>query len=219
MVIVEEPVAVVGDIHGQYNDLVRMMEKAGPPVHGELSYLFLGDYVDRGVEGIEVTLLLFMHKIKSSNAITMLRGNHESRSMTESFTFRDEVLAKYDMEIYEMFMDTFDMLPLAAWVGGRYLCVHGGIGPELKKIDDINKVERFREVPLDGLLCDLLWSDPMDEKEGVSGNWRDNPQRECAYYFGRKPVKQLFKQNPGMLSIFRAHQVKENGYEMHKFGK
>ena len=83
---------MVGDIHGQYNDLVRMMEKAGTPKLGELSYLFLGDYVDRGVEGIEVSLLLFVHKINSPTAITMLRGNHESRSMTESFTFRDEVL-------------------------------------------------------------------------------------------------------------------------------
>jgi serine/threonine-protein phosphatase 2B catalytic subunit len=94
-----------------------MMEKAGEPKIGELSYLFLGDYVDRGIEGIECTLLLFMHKINSPTAITMLRGNHETRSMTESFTFREEVLNKYDMEIYEMFMDTFDMLPLAAWVG------------------------------------------------------------------------------------------------------
>ena len=58
----------------------------------------------------------------------------------------------------------------------------------------------------------------MEAEEGRKGDWRENPQRECAYFFGRKPVKKLIKNNPGLLSIFRAHQVKENGYEMHKFG-
>lgn len=92
MVSVEEPVAVVGDIHGQFFDLITMMRKAGEPDPKTLNYLFLGDYVDRGTSGIEVCLLLFALKIAKPSAMTLLRGNHESRSMTETFTFRDEVL-------------------------------------------------------------------------------------------------------------------------------
>ena len=91
----------------------------------------------------------------------MLRGNHESRAMTEHFTFREEVLRKYeeDESVYECFIEAFESLPLAADVNGDYLCMHGGISPELKTVDDINKIDRFIEPPLSGFLCDLLWSD------------------------------------------------------------
>jgi serine/threonine-protein phosphatase 2B catalytic subunit len=69
--------------------------------------------------------------------MNLLRGNHESRSMTTDFTFREEVLEKFDEEVYEMFMDVFDNLPIAAHVSGKYLCVHGGISPDLKKLPEI----------------------------------------------------------------------------------
>ena len=90
LVQIEEPICVVGDIHGQYADLLNMISKAGEP--GSLNYLFLGDYVDRGIFGIEVCILLFAIKQNFPRNVVMLRGNHESRNMTETFTFRDEVL-------------------------------------------------------------------------------------------------------------------------------
>ena len=163
MLIVKEPVCVVGDIHGQYNDLINMMKKLGDPDAEKLNYLFLGDYVDRGEEGIEVCIFLFALKINFPQEMNLLRGNHESRSMTEDFTFREEVLNKFDQEVYELFMDTFDQLPIAAHVNGKYLCVHGGISPELSKIAEINLIDRKREIPMEGMLCDLVWSDPMEE--------------------------------------------------------
>ena len=128
---------IVGDIHGQYNDLCNMMHKAGDPGKN-LTYLFLGDYVDRGIFGLEVCILLFAMKIAKPHSVLLLRGNHESRSMTSSFTFRDEILERYDNEVYEMFMDVFDLLPIAAYVSKKYLAVHGGISPELEKIEQIN---------------------------------------------------------------------------------
>jgi serine/threonine-protein phosphatase 2B catalytic subunit len=130
---IDEPICVVGDIHGQYFDLLNMISKAGEP--GTINYLFLGDYVDRGVLGIEVVLLLFAIKLNEPKSVVLLRGNHESRNMTESFTFREEVLDRYDLEVYDLFMEVFDSLPISALVAKKYLAMHGGISPELSKLE------------------------------------------------------------------------------------
>ena len=134
-----EPICVVGDIHGQYSDLLNMISKVGEP--GKLNYLFLGDYVDRGIFGIEVCILLFSIKLNFPRQIIMLRGNHESRGMTDSFTFRKEVLSLYDIQVYDLFMDIFDALPIAAQIGKKYLAMHGGISEELHKLEDINDID------------------------------------------------------------------------------
>ena len=105
-----------------------MMKRAGEP-GPSLKYLFMGDYVDRGIMGIECCLLLFAIKLNHPQHVYLLRGNHESRNMTEAFTFRDEVLDKYDMEVYDMFMEVFDALPLSGLIAKKYLAMHGGIGP------------------------------------------------------------------------------------------
>lgn len=133
LVALEEPICVVGDIHGQYADLLNMISKAGEP--GTLNYLFLGDYVDRGIFGIEVCFLLFAIKLNHPKNVVMLRGNHESRNMTESFTFREEVITRYDQEVYELFMEVFDAMPIASLVASKYLAMHGGIAKDLTKID------------------------------------------------------------------------------------
>jgi len=95
--------------------------------------LFLGDYVDRGNYSIEVITFLYCLKINYPQEITMLRGNHESSAMTEHFTFRDEVIRKYDGDesVYNLFVESFEALPIAADVNGDYLCMHGGISPDL----------------------------------------------------------------------------------------
>jgi serine/threonine-protein phosphatase 2B catalytic subunit len=87
--------------------------------------------------------------------------------MTSFFNFRDECIYKYDQEIYELLMDSFDMVPIACVVNGKFLALHGGISPELRSLEDIKKVDRFKEPPRQGLLCDLLWADPVDNEEGV----------------------------------------------------
>jgi serine/threonine-protein phosphatase 2B catalytic subunit len=139
--------------------------------------------------------------------------------MTEHFTFREEVMKKYngDESIYELFIDSFESLPISADVNGDYLCMHGGISPDLGTIEDINKVNRFVEPPLKGFLCDLLWSDPAEDKEARSTKYARNVERECSYRFGLDPVKQILKKN-NFLSIIRAHQVQIDGYKMHRWG-
>ena len=115
----------------------------------------------------------------------MLRGNHESRTMTEEYTFRQECLAQFDDEVYQLVMECFDCLPLAARVGKRYLCVHGGLSPEWTKLDEINKINRFQEIPAEGIFADLVWSDPSDDGEG---NFEENDARGCSFYFGKEPT-------------------------------
>jgi len=147
----KEPVIIVGDIHGQYYDLIHMFEKVVDNRNlPKTNMLFLGDYVDRGSYSIEVCIFLYALKINYPNEIIMLRGNHESRAMTEHFTFREEVLKKYDgdEDIYEKFIESFESMPISADVNGDYLCMHGGISPELQTVDDINAINRFVEPPL-----------------------------------------------------------------------
>lgn len=141
LVKIPEPVVVVGDIHGQFYDLVHMLNKAGDPC--KLNYLFLGDYVDRGIFGVECLMLLIAIKINYPKKFIMLRGNHESRNMTESFTFREEVISRFDNEVYDAFMEMFDSLPIACVVDDKYLAMHGGISPELNLINEINSIKRF----------------------------------------------------------------------------
>jgi len=163
---VDAPITVCGDIHGQYYDLMKLFEIGGKP--SETRYLFLGDYVDRGCFGTEVCILLFALKINSPNTIHLLRGNHECRLMTSHFTFKQECLWKYTPHIYKLFMKTFDCLPLCAVIQtnmGNFFCVHGGISPSLRKLNDIKEIDRFQEPPDDGLFCDLLWSDPMNDSK------------------------------------------------------
>ena len=217
---IKEPVIIVGDIHGQFYDLIHMFEKVVDQRKlPNSNILFLGDYVDRGNYSIEVCIFLFALKICFPKQVTLLRGNHESVAMTEHFTFREEVLRKYDNDksVYEAFIESFESMPLAADVNGDYLCMHGGISPDLVTVEDINKIDRFVEPPLQGFLCDLLWSDPCTDKEARSARFTKNHERECSYKYGLEPVKQVLKKN-NFLSIIRAHQVQIDGYKMHRWG-
>jgi hypothetical protein len=108
-----------------------------------LKYLFLGDYVDRGVYSTEVMILLLCMKINYPSTFVLLRGNHECRQMTISFTFRQEILLKYDQEVFEAFCTMFDYMPLSCIINGKFIAVHAGISPELKTLSDLNKINRF----------------------------------------------------------------------------
>lgn len=102
--------------------------------------MFLGDYVDRGIYGMEVVISLLALKVNCPNQVFFLRGNHETRTMASSYGFMNECLEKYDQEIYEKIMEIFDHLPVAAVINGNYLCVHGGISPSIQNCTDINKL-------------------------------------------------------------------------------
>ena len=205
LVELEAPLHVCGDIHGQYYDLLRIFEHCGYP--GEFSYLFLGDYVDRGKQSLETVCLLLCYKIKFPEKVTLLRGNHESSVTNRIYGFYDECKRRYNVRIWRSFTDLFNWLPVAALIDEKILCMHGGLSPELKNLQNITDISRPTDIPDTGLLCDLLWSDP--DKDVLE---YDENDRGVSVIFGEKIVQDFNKKNDLDL-IIRAHQVVDDGYE------
>ncbi|KAF6766054.1 Metallo-dependent phosphatase-like protein [Ephemerocybe angulata] len=199
------PVKIVGDVHGQYSDLIRLFEMCGfPPA---ANYLFLGDYVDRGKQSLETILLLLCYKIKYPENFFLLRGNHECANVTRVYGFYDECKRRCNIKTWKTFIDVFNCLPIAAIVASKIFCVHGGLSPSLHSMDDIKRIQRPTDVPDFGLLNDLLWSDPSD----TALDWEDN-ERGVSYCFGKAVINE-FLVRYDMDLICRAHMVVEDGYE------
>jgi len=227
IVTVDPPSIVVGDLHGQFHDLLSIFEIAGMPQ--DTHYVFMGDYVDRGDFSTETIFYLLAIKISSPDKVTLLRGNHETRLMCEYFTTSLECDVKYDNKVYKELMDMFDCLPLASIIKdsayGDCMCVHGGIGPDIHTLNDINSINRFREPPSSGPFCDLLWSDPVDDYSPsdfpsmTNDDWDaieflPNVTRHSSYMYGMKAVAEFLDDND-LACIIRAHQVQNEGYREH----
>ena len=156
---VEAPVTICGDVHGQFDDLIELFKVGGDCP--ETNYLFMGDFVDRGFNSVETFLLLLALKVRYPDRITLIRGNHESRQITQVYGFYDECMRKYgSINVWRYCTEVFDYLALAALIDNKIFCVHGGLSPTVKNIDEIRTIDRKQEVPHDGAMCDLLWSDP-----------------------------------------------------------
>jgi serine/threonine-protein phosphatase 4 catalytic subunit len=202
---VDCPVTICGDIHGQFYDLKELFKVGGECP--DTNYLFLGDFVDRGFNSVETFLLLLALKVRYPDRITLIRGNHESRQITQVYGFYDECLRKYgSVNVWRYCTEIFDYLSLSALIEDRIFCVHGGLSPSINSLDQIRTIDRKQEVPHDGPMCDLLWSDP-EEIEG----WGLSP-RGAGYLFGGNVVKQFNHTNQLDL-ICRAHQLVMEGYK------
>lgn len=205
LVRVPAPCKILGDIHGQYFDLLRIFEKTGSPE--KQKFLFLGDYVDRGKQSIETACLLLAYKVKYPNNVFLLRGNHECASINRIYGFYDECKRRYGVKIWKTFTDCFNCLPAAAIVADKIFCCHGGLSPDLQSMDQIDSIDRPTDVPDTGLLCDLLWADPDKDTD----TWGEN-DRGVSFTFGPKIVDSFLSQH-GFDLVCRAHQVVEDGYE------
>eukprot|EP00823_Brevimastigomonas_motovehiculus_P000665 TRINITY_DN1082_c0_g1_i1.p1 TRINITY_DN1082_c0_g1~~TRINITY_DN1082_c0_g1_i1.p1 ORF type:complete len:330 (+),score=67.83 TRINITY_DN1082_c0_g1_i1:24-1013(+) len=198
------PVTVCGDIHGQFSDLIELFRIGGKAP--ETNYLFMGDYVDRGHNSLETVSLLVALKVRYKDRIVILRGNHESRQITQVYGFYDECLRTYgNSNVWKMFTDLFDYLPLTALIEKQIFCLHGGLSPTIETLNNITDQNRFQEVPHEGAVCDLLWSDP-DERPG----WGISP-RGAGYTFGQD-ISEQYNHTNGLTLIARAHQLVMEGY-------
>uniref|UniRef100_A0AC35TSG4 Serine/threonine-protein phosphatase n=1 Tax=Rhabditophanes sp. KR3021 TaxID=114890 RepID=A0AC35TSG4_9BILA len=204
---VDAPVTVCGDIHGQFYDLKELFRVGGRIP--ETNYLFLGDFVDRGFFSVETFLLLLALKVRYPDRIMLIRGNHESRQITQVYGFYDECVRKYGTPlVWKMCTEVFDCLSLAAIINNKVFCVHGGLSPVIAHLDEIRSIDRRQEVPHDGAMCDLLWSDP-EETKGFSIS-----PRGAGFLFGADVTEKFCHENQIDI-ICRAHQLVMEGFKWH----
>ncbi|GAB4813680.1 hypothetical protein N2152v2_000726 [Parachlorella kessleri] len=210
---------VCGDIHGQFHDLLKLFETGGQVP--STNYIFMGDFVDRGFNSLEVFTLLMLLKARYPAHMTLLRGNHESRQITQVYGFYDECQRKYgNPNVWRYCTEVFDYLTLSvgppaaalilegwtlqAIIDGQVLCVHGGLSPDLRTLDQVRVIDRICEIPHEGPFCDLMWSDPEDIE-----SWAVSP-RGAGWLFGGRVVSEFNRIN-GLELVCRAHQLVQEG--------
>lgn len=207
----EPCVTVCGDTHGQFYDVLNIFEMNGFPSAGN-PYLFNGDFVDRGSFSVEVILTFLLFKMSCPESIYLTRGNHETKNMNRIYGFEGEVKAKYDDNIFELFLEVFGHLPLAAVIENKVFVTHGGIPVEPVTLDEIRKIKRGCEPAESGLMSDLLWSDPQPFP-GKSPS-----KRGVGFAFG-PDITEAFLIKNNLELLVRSHEVKEEGYLVEHGGK
>jgi diadenosine tetraphosphatase ApaH/serine/threonine PP2A family protein phosphatase len=202
---ISAPVTICGDIHGQFPDLLQLFAVAGGPF--TQTFLFMGDYVDRGEYSLRTLVYLVLLKLKSPNRIFMLRGNDECRVISRTYGFYQEILARFGhLGIWDLANEVFDLLPLAALISNRVFSVHGGLSPSLLRLEDIVALDRAVEIPAEGPIADLCWSDPDTD----ASTWSKN-SRGAGFVFGRREVAAFCRMNGDLQLITRSHQIAERG--------
>ena len=202
---ISAPVIVCGDIHGQFYDLLELFRTGGEIPNSR--YVFLGDYVDRGYNSVETLELLLCLKLKHPSHITLLRGNHESRQISFTYGFYEEISRKYgNTNPWKYFTDVFDYMAIGAIIEGKILCIHGGLSPCISTIDQVRLINRKTEIPHDGAFCDIMWSDPDDIETWLMSS------RGAGWIFGSRVVQEFNYLNDLTL-ICRAHQLVMEGFK------
>ncbi|OHT11551.1 Ser/Thr protein phosphatase [Tritrichomonas foetus] len=205
VLVLQSPIVICGDIHGQLDDLLELFRISGDKE--QQKYLFMGDYVDRGYHSLNTFLYLVCHKLMYPTQFYLLRGNHESRQISQMYGFYNECVLNYGHAgIWMMCNEAFDLLPVAAVIDRDIFSVHGGLSPDLPLIEMVSLQNRQDELPSSGPLCDLCWSDPEDVRK-----WRQN-QRGAGYCFGENEVREFNQQNK-LTMVTRSHQLIMEGFK------
>ncbi|GMR52681.1 hypothetical protein PMAYCL1PPCAC_22876, partial [Pristionchus mayeri] len=216
MIEMKAPAVIIGDIHGQYTDLTRifdMFRNESSPGYTTSRYVFLGDYVDRGRQSLEIVMLLFMLKYCYPGQFALLRGNHECRAINKAYGFFAEIKERFldpkkANELFEMFNDVFCHLPLSCLLAGSILCMHGGISGKMKSRDDLLKIPKpLKDVATNDIATDLLWADPMI---GLTTEIK-NKVRGVSVYFGEATLDKVLADLDIKL-VVRGHQMMMNGF-------
>ncbi|KAI7870813.1 Serine/threonine-protein phosphatase-like protein 5 [Spinellus fusiger] len=205
---------VCGDVHGQFYDFINIFNTNGWPSEKH-AYLFNGDFVDRGSFSLEVILTLFAYKWLYPNCVYLARGNHETDNMNKVYGFEGEVKAKFSDVMFKLFSETFNALPLSHVIENKIIVVHGGLfSRDDVTLDDIRNIDRLalRQPGSEGLMCELLWSDPQPQPG------REPNKRGVGIQFGPDVTKAFLERN-NLDMLIRSHEVKEEGYVIEHDGK
>ncbi|KAH0788512.1 Ser/Thr protein phosphatase [Histomonas meleagridis] len=195
---------VVGDLHGDLGCLFRVFQRFGYPP--DTSYVFLGDYVDRGKNSLEVIILLLSIKLLFPDNIHLLRGNHESKQTTKKYGFRSDCEAFIDNRSYRLFLKCFSYMPLAAIINNSIFCVHGGISQGITEVAEIEQLQRPINRFNNEIFVDLLWSDPSEEID-----FFDEGERGIGHLFGAEALDQFLQDN-NFKMLIRGHECPQQGY-------
>lgn len=241
LVRVRSPIKIFGNIHGQFGDLMKLFDNFGSPSDAifdgdidSIDYLFLGDYVDRGCNSIEVIVLLFALKLKYPDQIHLLRGNHEDRVVNKIYGFAEECASKFAEDtsdpssLFQRINKVFEFLPMAAIIDNKFFCLHGGIGQTLRYIDEVENIpkpfeiqhfnENVKNSALQKIVNEMLWCDPEDPQAYSNDNEINNrgllglEDIRCKK-FGLDRTKKFLEDN-GLSLIIRSHEIVKDGFEM-----
>lgn len=217
------PCKVFGDIHGQFRDLLLLLHSFGMPSGNSAgpSFVFNGDFVDRGRHQLEVIAALFSYKIANPRRVNLNRGNHEDMHMNSKYGFEKHCIERlgedYGRQVYLAVNDAFDYLPLGCLIGGRVLALHGGIGQGNWSLQRLREVPRplshgALADPANQWLWNILWSDPIeDDQRRQSFGVHQSPRSKTAFRFGWN-VTSAFCAKNGLDLIIRSHQCKKAGF-------
>lgn len=209
----DNKVAVVGDIHGQFPDLVTILRDTGLPVDGQSTLVFNGDFVDRGPAGVEVLLSLYIMKLCWPKNVFIHRGNHELESINRKYNFADQVIKKYDEDLFGLIQDSFALLPLGGVIANKVLVIHGGLPDEPVSLGQLRLLPKVREDPTkattgpEKLIQGILWSDPRDRR-GTKAS-----KRGAGVEFG-PDVTAAFMARSNLDLIVRSHEMVEEGFQL-----
>lgn len=210
----DELLSVCGDTHGQLYDVLELFRFNGAPSEKH-SYLFNGDFVDRGSWSTEVALLLFSYKWLYPSKFFLNRGNHEANDMNKVYGFEGECKAKYSEKIFKVFSESFSTMPLATLIGNNYFVLHGGLfSDDNITLDDVRKYNRFaqKQPGQSGLMMEMLWTDPQPQPG------RGPSKRGVGLQFGPDVTKRFCDAN-GLMAVIRSHEVRMGGYEIEHDGR
>ena len=235
-------VKIFGSIHGQFGDLMRFFKTYGVPDNDPifekkadieaLDYLFLGNYVDRGTNSLEVICLLLALKLKFPKHIHLLRGSHEDKriNFNEGLAYECETRIKEDVNnpdsVFNKLNEVFEYLSLGAVIGNNIFCVHSGIGVNLERLNQIENIKKpFRINHNDHqstdqkIVMDLLWSDPVldvNDTENKTNENREYLGKEATIRYGTDRIQSFLAKNDLQI-IIRSHECVVDGAE--EFGE
>lgn len=199
---------IIGDLRGNYNTIWNLIST----IESTDKFLFLGDYVNNGKHSVELMTLILCLKLLAPRQVFLLRGGHETPEMTKKYGFKEDCVNRFNSEVYEKFLEVFECMPLAAVITNdekskSILLMNGGLSPNLSNLRQIEEIQRPIKNVDDGLVHEILFSNPNPNERGYTENKKSNK----SYSYGVSAVHKFLKNNH-LDQIVRSHQKDDFKY-------